>query len=105
MNDRTSVRSCGRPSGRAWLLAVMVPALVRIGVVGEAPEGNGASGAIFRDRDGKVINSLTVEVLDGRIHTIRAVTNPDKLRHLGPVADTGAVLREAYQAHRSERST
>jgi RNA polymerase sigma-70 factor, ECF subfamily len=83
------------------LLATMVPAFVRIGVVVEPHEVNGQPGAIFRDRDGKVVNTLGLDVLDGRIQTIRAVLNPDKLKHLGPVADAWVVLREAYQARRS----
>jgi RNA polymerase sigma-70 factor, ECF subfamily len=80
------------------LLATMVPAFVRIGVVVEPREVNGQPGAIFHDRDGKVLNTLALDMLDGRIQTIRAVINPDKLRHLGPVADAWAVLREANQA-------
>jgi RNA polymerase sigma-70 factor (ECF subfamily) len=83
------------------LLTTMVPALVRIGVVVEPHEVNGEPGAIFRDRDGKVVNTLALDVLGGRIQTIRAVINPDKLKHLGPVADAWAALREAYQARRS----
>ena len=43
---------------------------------------------------------MTLDVLDGRIQTIRAVINPDKLGHLGPVADAWAVAREANQARR-----
>ena len=61
---------------------------------------NGQPGAIFRDRDGKVLNTLALDILDGRIRTIRAVINPDKLGHLGPVADPWAVLREANQVRR-----
>jgi RNA polymerase sigma-70 factor (ECF subfamily) len=83
------------------LLATMVPAFVRIGVVVEPHEVNGEPGAILRDRDGKVVNTLALDILGGRIQTIRAVINPDKLKHLGPVADAWAALREAYQARRS----
>jgi len=43
---------------------------------------------------------LALDILDGRIQTIRAVINPDKLGHLGPVADAWAVLREVNQARR-----
>ena len=60
----------------------------------EPHEVNGQPGAIFRDRDGRVINVLALDVLDGRIQTIRSVINPDKLRHLGPVADAWALMRE-----------
>jgi hypothetical protein len=58
------------------------------------------SGAIFRDRDGKVRYALTLDLLDGQIQTIRSVSNPDKLGHLGPVADAWAVGREVNQAGR-----
>jgi RNA polymerase sigma-70 factor (ECF subfamily) len=61
---------------------------------------NGQPGAIFRDRDNRVVNTWTLDVLDGRIQTIRAVINPDKLGHLGPVADAWAVIHEANQARR-----
>jgi RNA polymerase sigma-70 factor, ECF subfamily len=84
-----------------WLLARMVPTFVRIGVVVEPHEVNGEPGAILHDRDPKVVNTLTLEVPGGRIQTIRSVLNPDKLNHQGPVADTRAVLRQAYQARRS----
>ena len=56
---------------------------------------NGQPGAIFRDRDGKVLSAMALDVLDGQIQTIRSVVNPDKLRHLGPVADAWAVAHEA----------
>jgi RNA polymerase sigma-70 factor (ECF subfamily) len=41
-----------------------------------------------------VINVLALDVLDGRIQVIRSVINPDKLHHLGPVADAWALMRE-----------
>src|SRR6266498_3593073 len=84
----------------ARVLASIFPWLVRIGVELEPHEVNGQPGAIFRDRDGKVLNTLTLDVLDGRIQTIRSVQNPDKLGHVGPVADAWAVAREAQQARR-----
>lgn len=37
---------------------------------------NGQPGAIFRDRDGKVLNTLALDILDGQIQTIRSVINP-----------------------------
>ena len=61
---------------------------------------NGQPGAILRDRDGKVAGTLTLDVLGGRIQTIRAVVNPDKLGHVGPVADGWAIAREVKQARR-----
>jgi RNA polymerase sigma-70 factor (ECF subfamily) len=41
-----------------------------------------------------------LDILDGQIQTIRSVINPDKLGHVGPVADAWAALREANQAGR-----
>ena len=84
----------------AQVLAAIVAPFVRIGGVVERREVNGQPGAIFRDRGGKVVNTLTLDILDRQIQTIRAVVNPDKLGHLGPVADAWAVVREATQARR-----
>ena len=84
----------------ARVLASIFPWMVRIGVALEPHEVNGQPGAIFRDRDDKVLNTWTLDVLDGRIQTIRSVINPDKLGHVGPVADAWAVIREANQARR-----
>ncbi|HEX3297996.1 MAG TPA: RNA polymerase sigma-70 factor [Nocardioides sp.] len=60
----------------------------------ERHEVNGQPGAVFRDPSGRVINVLTLDVLDGRIQVIRSVINPDKLRHIGPVADAWALMRQ-----------
>ena len=84
----------------ARVLAKNFPWLLRIGGVVEPHEVNGQPGAIFRDRDAKVLITLALDVLDGRIQTIRSVINPDKLRHVGPVADAWAVAREVNQARR-----
>ena len=85
----------------ARVLAAIVSPLVRIGGVVEPHEVNGQPGAIIRTRDGQVVNILALDILGGRIQTIRSVINPDKLGHVGPVADAWAVLREASQARRS----
>jgi RNA polymerase sigma-70 factor, ECF subfamily len=85
----------------ARVLASIFPWLVRIDVTLEPHEVNGQPGAIFRDRDNKVLYAWTLDVLDGRIQTIRSVINPDKLGHMGPVADAWAVSREFHRARRS----
>jgi RNA polymerase sigma-70 factor, ECF subfamily len=84
----------------ARALASIFPWLVRIDVTPEPRQVNGQPGAIFRDRDDKVLFTLTLDVLDGQIQTIRSVSNPDKLGHVGPVADAWALAREANQARR-----
>jgi RNA polymerase sigma-70 factor, ECF subfamily len=84
----------------ARVLASVFPWLVRIDVTVQSHQVNGQPGAIFRDRDGKVLNTLALDIRDGQIQTIRSVSNPDKLGHVGPVADAWAVAREANQARR-----
>ncbi len=84
----------------ARVLAAFVPPSVQLGIVVEPHEVNGQPCAIFRYRDGKVLNTFALDILDGRIQTIRAVINPDKLGHLGPVADAWAVIRKVNQARR-----
>ena len=56
---------------------------------------NGQPGAIAFDADGRIINILTLDIASGRVEAVRAILNPDKLRHLGPVADLWRLLREA----------
>ncbi|MFJ4616680.1 RNA polymerase sigma-70 factor [Streptomyces sp. NPDC088812] len=84
----------------ARVLGTVFPLMTRIDVTFEPHEINGQPGAIFRDRDGKILHALALEVLDGQIQTIRAVINPDKLGHLGPVADAWAIDREVKRARR-----
>jgi RNA polymerase sigma-70 factor (TIGR02957 family) len=84
----------------ARVLGAVFPWLIRIDVSFEPQEVNGQPGAIFRDRDGKVLYALALDVLDGKIQTIRGVINPDKLGHIGPVADAWAVDREVKRARR-----
>ncbi|WP_435227793.1 RNA polymerase sigma-70 factor [Streptomyces sp. Tue6028] len=80
------------------MLAAIAGPFIRIGGSVEDHEVNGQPGAVFRDRDGNVLNTLALDVLDGRIQTIRSVINPDKLGHVGPVADAWAIVREAKEA-------
>ncbi|WP_031172948.1 RNA polymerase sigma-70 factor [Streptosporangium roseum] len=84
----------------ARLLASVFPRMARVDVTFEPQEVNGQPGAIFRDRDGKVLHILALDVLDGQIQTIRSVINPDKLGHVGPVADAWAIDRDIRQARR-----
>ncbi len=84
----------------ARLLGSVFPWLIEVDVTFELQEINGQPGAISRDRNGKVVHILALEVLDGQIQTIRGVINPDKLGHLGPVADAWAIDREVKQARR-----
>ena len=87
----------------ARVLAANFPLLAHLDARIEPHELNGQPGAILRDRDGNVAGTMTLDVLDGRIQAIRSVVNPDKLGHLGTVADAWAMTREVKDARR--RST
>jgi RNA polymerase sigma-70 factor (ECF subfamily) len=63
------------------------------GLSAEPHEVNAQPGAVIRDADGQVINVMALDVVDGRVQVIRSVINPDKLRHIGPVADAWAIMR------------
>jgi RNA polymerase sigma-70 factor, ECF subfamily len=84
----------------ARVLAAMAEPMPRLGVAVEPHGLNGQPGAIIFDRDGKVLGTWSLDILDGQIQTIRAQLNPDKLSHLGPVADIWAVMREMTRARR-----
>ncbi|MDQ4005118.1 MAG: RNA polymerase sigma-70 factor [Actinomycetota bacterium] len=56
----------------------------RVGVIGMRAVGiNGQPGAVFLDAEGRPIVAVTVDVADGQVQTVRAISNPEKLRHLG----------------------
>ena len=57
-------------------------------------EVNGQPGALFFDREGRLISVTTLDIAEGQIQGVSAIVNPDKLRHLGPVGDLRALLRE-----------
>jgi RNA polymerase sigma-70 factor, ECF subfamily len=57
-------------------------------------EINGQPGAMFFDRDGRLVNVFSLDIADGAVQTIRSIINPDKLGHLGPLADVRALMRE-----------
>jgi RNA polymerase sigma-70 factor (TIGR02957 family) len=56
-------------------------------------EVNGGPGALYLDADGRLIGVMALELTGSQITSIRSVVNPDKLRHLGPVADFTALVR------------
>ena len=84
----------------ARVLASNYPLLAKIDATVQPREVNGQPGAIIRDRNDKIVGTMTLDILGGRIQTIRSVVNPDKLGHLGPVADAWAMAGEVKQARR-----
>jgi RNA polymerase sigma-70 factor (TIGR02957 family) len=64
------------------------------GFTSRREEVNGQPGALFFDREGRLAGVMILDVADGQIQRVSSIVNPDKLRHLGPVADLRALLRE-----------
>jgi RNA polymerase sigma-70 factor (ECF subfamily) len=62
----------GRPSARLGVLDM------------RRAEVNGQPGAVFMGADGRPVAVLSLDIADGLIQTLRAVSNPDKLRHIRP---------------------
>ncbi len=48
---------------------------------------NGQPGAVAHDAEGRVVAVFALDITAGLVQAIRAVVNPDKLGHLGPVSD------------------
>jgi RNA polymerase sigma-70 factor (ECF subfamily) len=61
----------------------------------ELRDVNGQPGAMVRTRNGELVNVFVLDIFADAVQTVRSVINPDKLRHLGPVADARALVREA----------
>jgi RNA polymerase sigma-70 factor (ECF subfamily) len=58
-------------------------------------EVNGGPGGLFLDGQQRLIGVWALDTADGLITGVSAIVNPDKLRHLGPVADFAALPRSA----------
>jgi RNA polymerase sigma-70 factor (ECF subfamily) len=58
-------------------------------------EVNGAPGALLLDGEDRLVGVWALEIAGGEIVELNSIVNPDKLGHLGPVADTLELLRLA----------
>jgi RNA polymerase sigma-70 factor, ECF subfamily len=82
--------------GRERAAKLMVGTLAQAARLGGSvvtTELNGQPGVMFVDEEGRIAAVMSLEIADGVVQTIRGITNPDKLAHLGPVADLRAILR------------
>jgi RNA polymerase sigma-70 factor (ECF subfamily) len=61
-------------------------------------EVNGQPGALFLDGEGAVISAMALDIAEGQIQGINSIVNPDKLQHLGRVADARALLQKIKSA-------
>ncbi len=58
-------------------------------------EVNGGPGALYLDAQQRLIGVMALDIAGGQIRAIRSIVNPDKLAHLGPVADSTSLLKSA----------
>jgi RNA polymerase sigma-70 factor (TIGR02957 family) len=65
------------------------------GVLMRYVEVNGGPGAVYLDPQQRVIGVVALDIARGQITGINGIVNPDKLAHLGPVADYASLLRSA----------
>jgi len=72
----------------AWLRAVD-----RFGLTLRREQVNGQPGVLVVDREGGLISVLVLDVAEGQIQGVSGIVNPDKLRHLGPLAEPEALRR------------
>ena len=84
-------QTIGKPlAGREGVTRMLVGLLRRgraFGVSLRLAWVNGQPGAVMYDGEGRVISVLALDIAEGVVQAIRAVVNPDKLGHLGPVSD------------------
>ena len=74
-----------------------VRAALRVpGVALQPAEVNGGPGALLVDGEQRLISVWALDINDGQITGISSVINPDKLAHLGPIADFAALLAEYH---------
>jgi len=78
-------------------LAARIP-----GVSFRPAEVNGTPGGLLLDGDARVVGVWALDISGGEIVGMHSVVNPDKLGHLGPVGDAGALLRMARPRRPSE---
>jgi RNA polymerase sigma factor (sigma-70 family) len=84
-------QAAGKPlAGRQRVLRLLVGIFRRGRFLGTSQRlawVNGQPGAVVYDAEGRVVTVIELDVAGGEVQAIRAVVNPDKLGHLGPVSD------------------
>lgn len=82
--------------GRSRVAAILARAVHTIaglpGVSWRPVEVNGGAGALFVHDQQGVIGVMALEIVGNQISSIQGIVNPDKLTHLGQVADFNSLL-------------
>jgi RNA polymerase sigma-70 factor (TIGR02957 family) len=82
----------GRSRVARTLLAWMRQGARIAGATMRQVEVNGQPGALLLDGDGGLISVMALDIAGGQVRGVSSIVNPDKLAHLGPVADLRALL-------------
>jgi RNA polymerase sigma-70 factor (ECF subfamily) len=72
----------------AEVIRAQMERTVQLGASLRAAWVNGQPGVLAYDADSGLIAVIAFDVLDGQVQAIRAVANPEKLRHIGPISRT-----------------
>jgi RNA polymerase sigma-70 factor (TIGR02957 family) len=83
--------------GRARVARTLIGGLrglARFGLILRREQVNGQPGALIVDREDRLIGVVILDVAEGQIQGVSSIVNPDKLRHMGPLADLDALRRE-----------
>jgi len=95
--------------GRSRVAAVLAKAVRTIVELPDVSwrhvEVNGGAGALFLDGQQKLMGVMALDIVGGQITSIQGIVNPDKLAHLGPVADFNSILETARTGEASAPST
>jgi RNA polymerase sigma-70 factor (TIGR02957 family) len=84
-------RSRVAPTVIGWVGRVMrIP-----GVSLRLVEINGGPGALLVDAEQRLLGVCALDIAGGEVTSISGIVNPDKLTHLGPVADFKSLMRSA----------
>jgi RNA polymerase sigma-70 factor, ECF subfamily len=68
----------------------------QVGITIRRTEINGQPGAMFLDPDGNLTNVFVLDIAEGQVAAVRSVINPEKLRHLGSLADLPRLRRQLH---------
>ncbi|MFL5973472.1 MAG: hypothetical protein ACJ750_13890 [Gaiellaceae bacterium] len=97
----------GGGKGPSWLKPIAGPDRVARLLIGSARQFvsagveirrrqvNGQPGAIVVDDGGRLVSVFALDIAQGVVQTVRSVINPEKLGHLGPLADVRGLIRQS----------
>jgi RNA polymerase sigma-70 factor, ECF subfamily len=85
------------------LLVGLAEGIRELGLEVRPAQVNGQPGATVHDGAGGLINVITLDIADGAVQTVRSVINPDKLHHLGRLADRDALIAQRRDAQSNRR--